>query len=54
LHLRAALTNGVSREEIQEVLLHSAIYCGVPAANSAFHLAEEVFAQLDAESSSRR
>jgi 4-carboxymuconolactone decarboxylase len=48
LHLRAALTNGVSREEIQEVLLQSAIYCGVPAANSAFHIAEEVFAQLDA------
>jgi 4-carboxymuconolactone decarboxylase len=54
LHLRAALTNGVLREEIQEVLLHSAVYCGVPAANSAFHLAQEVFAQLDAESSSRR
>ncbi|HXM95143.1 MAG TPA: 4-carboxymuconolactone decarboxylase [Candidatus Dormibacteraeota bacterium] len=45
LHLRAALTNGVSREEIQEVLLQSAIYCGVPAANSAFHIAQEVFAQ---------
>ncbi|MGB7846349.1 MAG: 4-carboxymuconolactone decarboxylase [Candidatus Acidiferrum sp.] len=45
LHLRAALTNGVSRKEIQEVLLQTAIYCGVPAANSAFHLAEEVFAE---------
>jgi 4-carboxymuconolactone decarboxylase len=45
MHLRAALNNGVSREEIQEVLLQTAIYCGVPAANTAFHLAEEVFAQ---------
>jgi 4-carboxymuconolactone decarboxylase len=52
LHLRAAVTNGVSREEIQEVLLQSAIYCGVPAANSAFHAAEEVFAELDAPGSS--
>jgi 4-carboxymuconolactone decarboxylase len=47
LHLRAALNNGVSREEIQEVLLQTAIYCGVPAANTAFHLAEEVFAQRE-------
>ncbi len=42
LHLRAALNNGVTREEIREVLLHSAIYCGVPAANTAFHAAAEV------------
>jgi len=48
LHLRAAFNNGVTREEIREVLLHCAIYAGVPAANSAFHAAEEVFAQLDA------
>jgi len=45
LHLRAALNNGVTQEEISEVLLHSAIYCGVPAANNAFYLAEEVFAE---------
>ena len=45
LHLRAASNNGVSKEEIQEVLLHSAIYCGVPAANTAFHIANEIFAQ---------
>jgi 4-carboxymuconolactone decarboxylase len=49
MHLRAAFNNGVKREEIQEVLLQTAIYCGVPAANSAFHLAEEVFAELDAK-----
>jgi 4-carboxymuconolactone decarboxylase len=42
LHLRAAKNNGVTNDEIREVLLHSAIYCGVPAANSAFHLAEEL------------
>ena len=45
MHLRAALNNGVKREEIREVLLQTAIYCGVPAANSAFHIADEVFSQ---------
>ena len=48
MHVRAALNNKVTREEIQEVLLQSAIYCGVPAANTAFHLAQEVFAEIDA------
>ena len=47
MHVRAALGNGVTRDEINEVLLHSAIYAGVPAANSAYHLAEEVFAEID-------
>ena len=46
LHVRAAFNNGVTREEIREVLLQCAIYCGVPAANSAFHMAEEVFGQM--------
>ena len=49
LHLRAAANNGVSRDEIKEVLLQCAIYCGVPAANSAFHLAAEVFHAMDSE-----
>jgi 4-carboxymuconolactone decarboxylase len=49
MHVRAALNNKVTREEIQEVLLQSAIYCGVPAANAAFHLAQEVFAEIDAD-----
>jgi 4-carboxymuconolactone decarboxylase len=44
LHLRAALKNGVTQDEIREALLQSAIYCGVPAANSAFRIAQEVFA----------
>jgi 4-carboxymuconolactone decarboxylase len=47
LHVRAAFNNGVTREQIKEVLLQAAIYCGVPAANTAFHLAEEVLAQVD-------
>ncbi|AJY16202.1 4-carboxymuconolactone decarboxylase [Burkholderia multivorans] len=48
LHLRAARNNGVTRDEIKEVLLQSAIYCGVPAANSAFHLADRIFKEQDA------
>jgi 3-oxoadipate enol-lactonase/4-carboxymuconolactone decarboxylase len=42
LHIRGALNNGVTREELQEVLLQAAVYCGVPAANSAFKLASEL------------
>jgi 4-carboxymuconolactone decarboxylase len=45
LHLRAAANNGVTAEEIREVLLHCAIYCGVPAANAAFHAAKDVLKQ---------
>ena len=41
-HVRAALRNGLTRDEIKEVLLQSAIYCGVPAANSAFAVAQRV------------
>jgi 4-carboxymuconolactone decarboxylase len=48
LHVRASANNGVSREEIKETLLQCAIYCGVPAANTAFHLAQKVFAEMDA------
>ena len=47
LHLRAALRNGVTRAEIKEVLLQMAVYCGVPAANSAFHIAAEVLGEKD-------
>jgi 4-carboxymuconolactone decarboxylase len=42
LHLRGALNNGVTRDQIKEILLQAAIYCGVPAANSAFRIAAEV------------
>jgi 4-carboxymuconolactone decarboxylase len=44
LHIRAALRNGLTPEEIKEVLLQTAIYCGVPAANAAFAIAQEVLA----------
>jgi 4-carboxymuconolactone decarboxylase len=47
LHLRAALEHGVPKELIKEVILQSAIYCGVPAANTAFRQAAEVFAAVD-------
>ena len=47
MHVRAAANNGVTRDEIKEVLLQCAIYCGVPAANAAFHQAQEVFADMD-------
>jgi 4-carboxymuconolactone decarboxylase len=42
MHVRAALRNGLEEDEIKEVLLQSAIYCGVPAANTAFAVAQEV------------
>jgi 4-carboxymuconolactone decarboxylase len=46
LHLKGALNNGCSREEIMEVLLQTAIYCGVPAAIDSFRLAREVFNEV--------
>jgi 4-carboxymuconolactone decarboxylase len=45
MHIRAALRNGLTREEIREVLLQSAIYCGVPAANGAFAIFRNVIAE---------
>ena len=50
LHLRAAANNGVTRGEIKEVIMQSAIYCGIPAANATFHLAESVWDELGVES----
>ncbi len=47
MHLRAAFNNGVSRDEIKEVLMHAALYCGLPAANAAFHLAQSIFDERD-------
>ena len=49
LHLRAAGNNGVTPDEIKEVLLHAAVYCGVPAAHSAVRAAEDVFEAVDRE-----
>jgi 4-carboxymuconolactone decarboxylase len=45
MHLRAAVRNGVTAMEIRELLLHTAIYCGLPAANEAFKIASEVFTE---------
>jgi 4-carboxymuconolactone decarboxylase len=45
LHVRAALRNGLTADEISEVLLHTAVYAGVPAANEAFRIAQDVLAE---------
>jgi 4-carboxymuconolactone decarboxylase len=47
LHVRGALNNGLTRKELMEVFLQSAIYCGVPAALDAMRAAKEVFAEID-------
>ncbi|WP_298472113.1 4-carboxymuconolactone decarboxylase [uncultured Psychrobacillus sp.] len=49
LHVRGAINNGVTKEEIQEVLLQTAIYCGVPAAIDSFRTAKEVLDEIDKE-----
>ena len=48
MHVRAARRNGLSEDEIEEVLLQSAVYCGVPAANTAFTVAARVLAEEQA------
>jgi 3-oxoadipate enol-lactonase/4-carboxymuconolactone decarboxylase len=50
MHVRAALRVGLTPEEIKEVLLHSAVYCGVPAANGAFAVAQRVLDEIERES----
>jgi 4-carboxymuconolactone decarboxylase len=49
LHLRGAVTNGVSRDEIKEILLQACIYAGIPAGLDAFKVANEVFKEMDAQ-----
>jgi 4-carboxymuconolactone decarboxylase len=49
MHVRAALRNGLSEAEIAEVLLHTGVYAGVPAANTAFGVAQRVLAEVSAE-----
>jgi len=46
LHIRGAITNGVTKDEMREIFLQTAIYCGVPAAIDAFRTAREVFKEL--------
>jgi len=47
MHIKAAFNNGVSKDEIKEVIMQSALYCGLPAANEAIHTAEEVFKEIE-------
>lgn len=48
MHIRASVNNAVTRDEIKEMIMQCAIYCGVPAANVAFHQAQEAFNEMDA------
>ena len=52
LHVKAALNNGLSREEIREVILQVAVYCGVPAGIDSTRIAREAFAEVDAANKS--
>ena len=52
MHIRAALNNGVTTEEIREVLIHAGIYCGLPAANAAIQAAEQVIKETKDRSNS--
>jgi 4-carboxymuconolactone decarboxylase len=47
LHLRATRNTGVTREQVKEVLLQVAVYAGIPAANSAFNIAKQIYSELD-------
>jgi 3-oxoadipate enol-lactonase/4-carboxymuconolactone decarboxylase len=53
MHVRAAMRNGLTKDEIGEVLLHSAIYCGLPAANAAFAVAQRVLDDHEGPKGSR-
>jgi len=46
MHLRACFNNGVTKDDLKELILHCSLYAGLPAANAAMHMAEEVFADL--------
>lgn len=50
LHLRGALNNGLTKEQIREVFLQTAVYCGAPAAIDSFRTAQQVFAEIEAQS----
>jgi alkylhydroperoxidase/carboxymuconolactone decarboxylase family protein YurZ len=53
LHIRATRNTGVSRDEVKELLMHAAIYCGVPAAFGAFQLAAQIFDEMDKEATAK-
>ncbi len=46
MHIRACFNNGVTKDDLKELFLHASLYAGLPAANAAMHIAEEVFAEL--------
>ncbi len=46
MHIRACFNNGVTKDELKELFLHSSLYAGLPAANAVMHMAEEVFVEL--------
>ena len=46
MHLRACFNNGVTKDDLKELILHCSLYAGLPAANAAMHMAEEVFAEM--------
>lgn len=48
MHLRAASNNGVTEDELSEVILHSGLYCGLPAANAAYHILQQVVTERQA------
>ena len=52
MHIRAAINNGVTTDEIREVLIHAGIYCGLPAANAAIQAAEQVIREIKDRSNS--
>ena len=52
MHVRGAIRNGLTPDEIAEVLLHTTIYAGVPAGNAAFAIAQEALAEIRAEEDS--
>jgi 4-carboxymuconolactone decarboxylase len=54
LHIRTALRNGLTRAEVSECLLQTAIYCGFPAALAAFRVAQEAFAEEDRQGAAQR
>ena len=54
LHLRGAINNGVTKEEIREIFLHCGVYCGAPAALDSFKIAKEVFAEIEQQASKER
>lgn len=54
MHVRAALRNGLTREEVAEVLLHAGLYAGLPAANAAFRVAQETLDELDGDAEGDR